>query len=67
MRRELQPKPAAGRRVIGPKARKQAQKRQPDEYPLAHDAATWDEDTFESGWDGDEAQLTDDIARLSDD
>ena len=27
----------------------------PEEFPLAHDAATWDEDTFESDWD-DEAR-----------
>lgn len=56
-------RPAAG----GTTTPKPALQREPEEFPLVHDAATWDDDTFESGWDGDEAQLADDIARLADD
>jgi hypothetical protein len=33
------------------------QQREPGEIPLAHDAATWDEETFESGWDDEQEQL----------
>lgn len=42
---------------------KQAQHREPEEIPLAHDAATWDEDTFESGWDDEEVQIVRELAR----
>ena len=40
---------------------------EPQEFPLAHDAATWDEDTFESDWDDDQAQLAGELARFADD
>ena len=46
---------------------KQAQRTEPEGFPLAHDAATWDEDTFESAWDDDQAQLADEMARFADD
>lgn len=48
---------------------KQAQQQpiEPEEFPLAHDAATWDEDTLDSGWDDEQAQLADEIARFADD
>ena len=39
---------------------------EPEEFPLAHDAATWDEDTFESDWD-DEARLAGELAPGADD
>ena len=45
---------------------KQAQHREFEEFPLAHDAATWDEDTFESGWDDEEEQLVCELARSAD-
>ena len=45
---------------------KQAQHREPEELPLAHDAATWDEDTFESDWDDEEEQLVRELARSAD-
>ena len=46
---------------------KQTQRRVPGEIPLAHDAATWDDDTSDSGWDIEEAQLADEMARRADD
>ena len=46
---------------------KQTQRRVPEEIPLAHDAATWDEETFESGWDDEEAQLAGELAKFADD
>jgi hypothetical protein len=82
MRRELQPKPAASRRMAAAKVRspsrrhspsggimtpKQAQQIEPEEFPLAHDAATWDEDASESGWDDEEAQLAGALAQIADD
>lgn len=67
MRREPRQKPAVARRVPGAKARRQAGRAASDELPLAHDAATWDEETFESEWDDDGAQIADDIARHADD
>jgi len=67
MRRELQPKSAATRRMVAAKPRRPANKPEPDEFPLAHDAANWDEDTFQSGWDDDEALLADELARFADD
>jgi hypothetical protein len=45
---------------------KQTQPRVPEEIPLAHDAATWDEET-ESGWDDEEAQLAGELAQFADD
>lgn len=45
---------------------KQAQHRKSEEILLAHDAATWDEDTFESGWDDEEEQLVRELARSAD-
>ena len=42
---------------------KQAPHREPKEIPLAHDAATWDEGTFESGWDDEEVQLVHELAQ----
>ena len=36
---------------------KQTPRREPEEIPLEHDAATWDEDTFDSAWDDEEAKL----------
>lgn len=46
---------------------KQTQRRVPEEIPLAHDAATWDEETFESGWDDEEARLAGEMARFAED
>jgi hypothetical protein len=46
---------------------KQAQHREPEEFPLAHDAATWDEDASESGWDDEEAQLAGELAQFAGD
>ena len=46
---------------------KQAQQIEPEEFPLAHDAATWDEDASESGWDDEEAQLACELAQFAGD
>ncbi len=45
---------------------KQAPQREPEEFPLAHDAATWDENTCESDWDDEQARLVRDLARAAD-
>lgn len=45
---------------------KQARHREPEEIPLAHDAATWDEDIFESDWDDEGEQLVCELARSAD-
>ncbi len=46
---------------------KQTKRRVLEEIPLAHYAATWDEDTFESGWDDEEARLAGELAQFADD
>lgn len=46
---------------------KQARQHESEEFPLAHDAATWDEVASESGWDDEEAQLAGEMARFADD
>jgi hypothetical protein len=45
---------------------KQAHHRKSEEILLTHDAATWDEDTSESGWDDEEEQLVGELARSAD-
>jgi hypothetical protein len=82
MRRELQLESAATRRMGAAKVRstsrrpspagsamppKQTKRRVLEEIPLAHYAATWDEDTFESGWDDEEARLAGELAQFADD
>ena len=47
--------------------RAQRQSSESEEFPLAHDAATWDEDTRDTAWDDEEAQLAGEIARFADD
>ena len=46
---------------------KQMQHSEPEEFPLLHDAATWDEDTFESNWDDEQEQLAGELTRYSGD
>lgn len=48
-------------------APKQGQHREAEEFPLAHDAATWDEDNTDSSWDDEEAQLADEFKLIADD
>jgi hypothetical protein len=45
---------------------KRATHRQQEEIPLAHDASTWDEDIFDSVWDGETDQVVDELTRSAD-
>lgn len=42
---------------------KQMQHSEPEEFPLRHDAATWDEETFGSSWDDEQEQLAGELTR----
>jgi len=43
--------------------KQQAPQRDPQEIPLRHDAATWDEDETESGWDDEKEGLIAELTR----
>jgi hypothetical protein len=44
-------------------ASKKALRRESEDIPLAHDAATWDEETFGTGWDDEQEKLVLELSR----